>query len=76
MKAKLYKATGLLFAIIGFFLFSYMYAQHSSGSFWQDFQNPFVIVIILFPFIPAIILSWMARRVEIKLNKVFTDTEE
>ena len=68
VKARMYRLVSLIFAIMGLLVFAMMYFQNTQGDFVGAMRDPFFIVIVVFPFLPAAILSWMASRVEKKLD--------
>lgn len=68
VKARLYRLTSLIFAVMGLVVFAIMYFQNTQGDFIGAMRDPFFIVIIVFPFLPAAILSWMAGSAEKKLD--------
>lgn len=70
IKAKFYRFMATAFAITGLILFAFNYFQFSSGDFFYALSQPDFIVIILMPFIPAALLSWMAMRLEKKTEKM------
>lgn len=76
MKSKLYRFFAFVFALLGFGIFAFLYAQKSMGHIWEALRDPFTILILVFPFLPAIVLSWMATRAEVKLNKFLAEVEE
>jgi hypothetical protein len=62
MTSKILQICADIFAVFGVFLFAYIYFNH-----WQDnpfaaLRDPFFIVTILMPFIPAAVLSLLAAR--------------
>lgn len=68
VKARMYRLASLVFAIMGLVVFAVMYFQNTQGDFIGAMRDPFFIVIIVFPFLPAAILSWMAAGAEKKLE--------
>ena len=76
IQSRLYKYSAFVFAFFGFALFSYLYSQKFTDGVWAAFRDPLIIFVIIVPFIPAIVLSWLSRRLEIKLKKVFTKSDE
>ena len=66
LKARLLRLFALIFAIAGLGVFLVLYVQNIEGAFFSALTNPFVVTIIIIPFLPAIVLSWIARRVERK----------
>jgi succinate dehydrogenase hydrophobic anchor subunit len=70
VKAKLYRAVAFIFAICGFAIFMFMMSQLVSDGVYQAFKNPFMIVILVVPFLPSVVLSWLAVRAERKVGEL------
>lgn len=68
IKAALYKVTAIGLALAGMVIFSVLYFNMAGGSILEVLQKPMLVVILIFPFIPAAVLSWMAGRIEDKLQ--------
>lgn len=64
LKARLLRLVATVFAIVGLIIFLVLYAQNVEGTFFSAMTNPFIIAIIIVPFLPAAVLSWLARRIE------------
>jgi xanthine/uracil/vitamin C permease (AzgA family) len=64
MKAKLFRLFALLFAFVGVLLFIALYLRHVDGSFLSSLRNPFIVLIFLLPFLPALALSLLAGKIE------------
>ena len=54
----------LVFALAGMVVFIVLYLQNVGGTFFSALTNPFIITIILVPFLPAVVLSFLAQRAE------------
>lgn len=75
IKSKIYRFLALVFAGMGVLLFCYSFFQQSGGgNILTLLRDPVSIVFLLFPFIPAVALSIMARRAERKLAEFLKDT--
>ncbi len=74
IKAKFYRFFAIVFAVVGLVLFTYLYFEKVSGHFFEAIKEPWLVLIILIPFLPAAILSWIASRMEKKLMKVIEDS--
>ena len=70
VKAKLYRAVALIFAVCGFAVFMFMMSQFVGDGVYQAFKNPFMIVILIVPFLPSVVLSWLAVRAERKVGQL------
>lgn len=64
MRARTLNFLAGIFAVCGFFLFAALYQQHIAPDPLTALRNISTLGIILFPFLPAVILSFMARRSE------------
>ena len=64
LKARLLRFFAFVFACGGIVVFIALYFQNIQGSFLSALTNPFVVTIILVPFLPAAVLSFMASRLE------------
>jgi hypothetical protein len=69
LKAKLFRLFSLVFAVTGLIIFMVLYFQHVDGAFFSAMTNPFVVTIVIVPFLPAAVLSWMAGRLERKYER-------
>ncbi len=76
VKARMYRLVSLIFAVMGLVVFAIMYFQNMQGDFIGAMRDPFFIVIVVFPFLPAAILSWMAARAEKKLDTLLESTRK
>ena len=75
IKSKLYRYMSMALVAVGFGLFCMIYFKMLHGDFIGVIKNPAQIIMLLFPFLPAVILSWMSRRVEIKLSKLVDESK-
>lgn len=64
LKARLLRFFALVFALAGMVVFIVLYFQNVGGTFFSALTNPFIITIILVPFLPAFVLSLLAQRAE------------
>lgn len=76
IKARIYRFLALIFAFVGLAIFVVMFLRHVEGSFLSSLTNPFVVTIILFPFMPAAALSFMAHRLERQYFKEYMKSKE
>ncbi len=75
IKSKLYRFLALVFACVGALLFGIMYFQKSEGGqLFVLLGDPVTVVFLLFPFIPAVVLSYMARSAERKMHDCLKDS--
>lgn len=74
--AKMLQFFADIFAVLGIFLFAYIYFSK-----WQDeplaaMHDPFFIVSILIPFIPAALLAFLASRKRAKIRALLEQSEK
>lgn len=73
---RLYKFLTVLSAIIGLIIFATLYVRNIEGRLFHAMREPATILILLFPFLPAIILSYLSNRVQIELTEVIEKNEK
>lgn len=76
IKSKLYRFLARVFAGVGVLIFIFFASYRmrmEGGSFVQTLLDPVTIALIVFPFVPAIVLSFMARRMERKLAEILKE---
>ncbi|MBI2234726.1 MAG: hypothetical protein HYU57_07070 [Micavibrio aeruginosavorus] len=71
LKARIYRICALIFALVGLIMFVMLYMRHVEGSFLSSLTNPFIITIVVVPFLPAVVLSILAGRLEREYIKKF-----
>jgi|GEM_PF-2716162 len=64
LRARLFKLFAVIFALMGLFVFCLLFMRHINGNLEQALQRPSTVVIIFMPFLPAFILSFLAKRSE------------
>jgi len=64
LKARLFRFLAAVFAVTGLLIFIILYMQNIEGTFLSALTNPFIVVILLVPFLPAAVLSLLAARLE------------
>lgn len=64
MKSRLYRMFALFFAVMGVVIFISLFLSHTDGNFINALRDPTTIVVILVPFLPAVVLSLLAQRTE------------
>ncbi|NCC21734.1 MAG: hypothetical protein EOM26_04630 [Alphaproteobacteria bacterium] len=70
MRSRVYRMAGLLFAAAGLVVFIVLYLQQMDGDLSRAFREPFFVVMLLVPFLPAAFLSIVSRRLERKYLKM------
>ncbi len=76
IKSKLYRFLALVFAGVGLLIFCGLYFQQEKsdgGGFLSVLRDPVLVVLLVFPFVPAIVLSLLAQRAERKLQEFLKD---
>lgn len=75
LKAKIFRFFALIFALAGMVIFVILYFQNVQGTFLSALTNPFIVFIVLVPFLPAAVLSFMAHRLERKYIRKYLQSE-
>ncbi|MCB9996463.1 MAG: hypothetical protein H6869_08525 [Rhodospirillales bacterium] len=70
LRAKIYRAIALAFAIGGLVVFLALYFKHVDGHIMAALHNPKLVLILLLPFLPAFVVSRMAVKAEKNLSKI------
>jgi hypothetical protein len=73
MKAKLFRLFALIFAFVGMLIFIMLYLQHVDGSFLSALRNPFIVLILILPFLPAAALTFRAAQIEKQYLRKFVN---
>lgn len=74
--AKVLQFCADIFAVFGIFLFAYIYFQHYQNNAMAALSDPFFIVTILIPFVPAAVLAWSASRKRAQIRKIVEQNEK
>lgn len=64
IQARIYRYLGILFALAGLGLFTFLHATLLEGKIENLLTNPMVIVFSSVPFLPALVLSILAAKYE------------
>lgn len=70
IRARLYRVFAIVFAGAGLILFLHTYFTGIEGHLFLAVRDPWLAVMILFPFLPAAALSWYAKRLERRFFKI------
>lgn len=62
MTAKVLQLCADIFAVFGIFLFAYMYFTSYRDQMFVAIRDPFFVVSVLLPFVPAAFLAFLAAR--------------
>ncbi len=66
IKSKVYGGIAFVFFLIGFAVFLFLYIENSGGNILEALRDPAIIIMVLFPFLPAVVFSFMASSAEKK----------
>lgn len=66
LKARIFRVFALAFAVLGILLFGVIYSRHAGGNIFAALKDIHTVIIILVPFLPAAVLSFIASRTEKK----------
>ncbi len=66
IRSRLYRYVAVTFALIGLAVFIFIYFSSVEGHLLEALRRPFIVGALLFPFLPAVVLSLMASRTEDK----------
>lgn len=70
IKTKIYRFLAMVFAAMGFVAFLVIYSSLYDGNPAKAARDPFIILYIIFPFIPAAIFSMRMKKAETQLRKM------
>lgn len=76
IKARTYRLCSIIFALMGIVIFAFLYYQNMRGNILNALHDPYFIVVIAFPFIPAAVLSWMAVSAEKKMARLLLESQD
>lgn len=62
MRSRLYQLFALTAAVVGLIIFAFLYFENIDGRFDEALRDPATLVMVVMPFLPAIVLSIMAER--------------
>lgn len=75
IKSRIYRGIAFVFLIIGFGVFLALYIQKSDGDIMKALHDPASIIMVLFPFLPAVVFSFMSSSLEKKAYSLL-DSED
>lgn len=76
IKMHSYRITGIIFMVIGVFVFAQAYTSMADGDFTKILKAPFMIIWIVSPFLPCSIMFWLYGRAEKKLTRLLEQTDK
>ena len=65
-----------IFAVMGIFLFAYIYFTHFRDNPLMAIRDPYFVVTILIPFIPAAFMAWLASRKRKKIRQLLEQSQK
>lgn len=65
-----------IFAVFGLCLFGYIYMHHFKDQPAEVVRDPFFIITILIPFVPAAVLAWSAARKRKQIRAMLFEQQE
>lgn len=71
LRARVYRAFALALAVGGLVIFSVLYQKHIGGDIIGALRRPSTVLIVLVPFVPAAVFSWLSIRAENKFLAFF-----
>jgi len=66
MQARLYRFLSIIFVLAGLLVFMILYVQNMEGRLMDALREPMTVLMLFFPFAPAIVLSFLAKSSENK----------
>jgi FtsH-binding integral membrane protein len=73
IKSRLYKIVSYGFLCMAVVVFIFFYAMFAEQGFLNFIKNPFLIGMILFPFVPAYVFAFMSKRRRSKAVKILSE---
>ena len=70
LKARIFRFFALFFAVIGFGVFMILYLRNIDGQWVAALTEPRTLWMILLPFLPAALLSYIAERTREEFLKI------
>lgn len=76
VKSRLYKFLAGCFLVVAFMIFAVFYNMFADGTVMSFLKNPFLIGMMLFPFVPAYAFALMSKRRRSKAVKILSEAEK
>ena len=76
LQTRFYKAMAAIFVAVGLIIFVMLYIKNVEGDLLAALKHPSVVLMLLLPFLPAIVLSWKAQKTEKKLFAILKIPDE
>lgn len=76
LRSRIYRFMALAFAVLGLVLFVFLFFRYVQDDIIHAVKNLSILLILILPFLPAVILSGMAVKAEKKLKKLLGVEQE
>lgn len=76
IKARFYKFFAIVFAVAGFGMAAYLFNRETHGDVVGLLRNPVILLLVIVPFLPAVVLSFKARSAGRKLEEYLEETAQ
>lgn len=76
MTSKILQFCADIFAVFGIFLFAFIYFTHYRDNPMAAIRDPFFVVTILIPFIPAAFMAWLASQKRKKIRQLLEQIQK
>lgn len=64
MQGKIYRGLAQVFAVLGLIAAAFLYYNATDGDFRRLTDNPFLLIVMVIPFLPAVVLSMKAKKAD------------
>lgn len=65
-----------IFAVFGIFLFAYIYFKHFRDNPMMAIRDPYFVVTILIPFVPAAVMAYLASQKRRKIRLLLEQSQK
>jgi len=76
ISAKVFQFFADILAVFGVFLFAYIYFTQYHDNPWAALSDPFFIVTILIPFVPAAVMAFLASRKRRQIRALLEENQK
>lgn len=73
IQGKLYRALATAFAMLGLLAAAFLYYNGTKGDFRHIMENPTLLLVMVIPFLPAVVLSLKAKKAESGYMKLLNE---
>jgi hypothetical protein len=75
IRAKVYRLFATIFAVAGAIIFLVLYFKFYGADVMEALRSPSSVLLVIFPFLPAILLSLKAKKADKALHKLLSQGE-